>query len=67
MTSAFDSPDGRFHVLANEIGQHSLWPAFIPTPAGWAAVHKDADRQSCADYIEARWTSTRTRPAQRQT
>lgn len=65
MTSAFDRSDGRFHVLANDAGQHSLWPAFIPTPAGWTVVHKDADRQSCADYIEASFTSSRTQPALR--
>jgi MbtH protein len=59
MTNVFDNPDGRFHVLVNDEGQHSLWPAFIPIPGGWEAAHRDADRQSCQDYIDTHWTDLR--------
>ena len=59
MTSVFDNPNGRFHVLVNDEGQHSLWPAFIPVPAGWTVAHGDADRASCQDYIDAHRTDLR--------
>ncbi|MFI0480786.1 MbtH family protein [Actinomadura sp. 9N215] len=59
MTNPFDDPDGRFFVLVNDEGQHSLWPAFIETPAGWTAVHGEADRASCLEYVERNWTDMR--------
>jgi len=55
----FDDPDGRFLVLVNDENQHSLWPAFVPVPAGWRRVHGESDRQSCLDHIEAHWTDLR--------
>lgn len=61
MTSVFDNPEGRFHVLVNDEGQHSLWPAFIPIPAGWTAVLRDATRPSCQDHIDTHWTDLRPR------
>ncbi|MES9525480.1 MbtH family protein [Streptomyces capoamus] len=59
MQNPFDNPDGRFLVLRNDEGQHSLWPAFAEVPAGWATVHAESDRQTCLDYIEAQWTDIR--------
>ncbi|TSD83016.1 MbtH family NRPS accessory protein [Mycobacterium sp. KBS0706] len=59
MTSVFDDPEGRFHILVNGEGQHSLWPAFIPVPAGWTALLRDADRPSCQDHIDTHWTDLR--------
>ena len=61
MTNPFDNPEGTFHVLVNDEGQHSLWPAFADVPAGWSAVLSDADRQACLDYIETHWTDMRPR------
>ncbi|MBY8850317.1 MbtH family protein [Saccharothrix sp. MB29] len=37
MTSPFDG-DGPFLVLLNDRGEHSLWPAATPVPAGWRTV-----------------------------
>ena len=59
LTSVFDNPEGRFHVLVNDEGQHSLWPAFIPVPEGWTAVLRDAARPSCQDHIDTHWTDLR--------
>ncbi|MEV7007417.1 MbtH family protein [Streptosporangium sp. NPDC051022] len=59
MTNPFDGPDGRFLVLVNDEGQHSLWPAFIDVPAGWTVRHGDADRQECLDFVEEHWTDMR--------
>jgi MbtH protein len=55
----FENPDGRFLVLVNDEGQHSLWPVFVDVPAGWQQVLGEADRQSCLDYIEEHWTDLR--------
>ncbi|MFD9245434.1 MbtH family protein, partial [Streptomyces sp. NPDC059556] len=55
-TNPFDDADGRFVVLANDEGQHSLWPARIRRPEGWQLVREEGSKQECAEYIEANWT-----------
>lgn len=55
----FDDPDGRYLVLVNDEGQHSLWPSFAEVPGGWHVVHGEADLQSSLDYIEEHWTDMR--------
>jgi MbtH protein len=55
----FDDPDGRFLVLVNDEGQHSLWPAFAPVPAGWRVGLPEASRQDCLDWIERSWVDMR--------
>jgi MbtH protein len=59
LTNPFDDPDGRFHVLVNDEGQHSLWPVFVPVPEGWQAVLEDDSRDACLAYVEANWTDMR--------
>ncbi|WP_053645795.1 MbtH family protein [Streptomyces sp. XY431] len=59
MANPFDDADGRFLVLRNDEGQHSLWPAFAEVPAGWEIVHGEDGRQACLDYVEANWTDMR--------
>ncbi|MEW1626067.1 MbtH family protein [Streptomyces sp. NPDC089173] len=59
MTNPFDNEDGVFHVLVNDEGQHSLWPAFVEVPAGWDVVVSDSTRQTCLDHIEENWTDIR--------
>lgn len=59
MTNPFDDPDGEFFVLINHEGQHSLWPAFVEVPAGWAVAHGKDSRQACLDYVEQHWTDLR--------
>lgn len=61
MTNPFDDPEGRFLVLVNDEGQHSLWPSFADVPAGWTAVHGEETRESCLEYIETHWTDLRPR------
>ncbi len=48
MTNPFEDPEGRFHVLVNDEGQHSLWPSFADVPAGWTAVFGPDGRDACA-------------------
>ena len=57
----FDDPDGRYLVLVNAEGQHSLWPSFAEIPPGWSVVLPETDRQSALDYVEENWTDLRPR------
>ncbi|HEX3649317.1 MAG TPA: MbtH family protein [Pseudonocardiaceae bacterium] len=59
MINPFDDADGTFLALRNDEGQHSLWPAHLTVPAGWAVVSGPGDRQSCVDHIEREWTDLR--------
>jgi MbtH protein len=59
MTNLFDDEDGTYLVLVNGENQHSLWPAAITVPVGWARVYGPASRLGCLDYIEASWTDLR--------
>lgn len=60
-TNPFDDPEGRFLVLENDEGQHSLWPSFAEVPGGWTIVLTENTRAACLDFIEARWTDLRPR------
>lgn len=57
-TNPFDNEEGRFAVLVNAEGQHSLWPDFAPVPDGWQSVH-EGDRRGCLAYVEQHWTDMR--------
>ena len=59
MSNPFENPDSQYLVLVNDEGQHSLWPEFIPVPAGWSVRYGADGRQACLDYVEANWTDMR--------
>jgi MbtH protein len=70
MPNPFDDTDGRFLVLVNDEGQHSLWPVFAEVPAGWTVVfgadtpedgEPGVDRAAALDYVEQHWTDMRPR------
>ncbi|WP_406397603.1 MbtH family protein [Streptomyces sp. NBC_00879] len=50
MTQPFD-PTGTSEpthlVLVNTAGARSLWPVFLPVPAGWAKEHGPASHEDC--------------------
>ncbi|MFD6435593.1 MbtH family protein [Streptomyces venezuelae] len=60
-TNPFDDPDGRFLVLVNDEGQHSLWPSFAEVPGGWTTAFGEDSRDACLGYIETNWTDLRPR------
>lgn len=60
-TNPFDDADGRFLVLVNDEGQHSLWPSFVEVPGGWAVALGESTRDACLEYIESNWTDLRPR------
>ncbi|MFF2376028.1 MbtH family protein [Streptomyces xiamenensis] len=66
MTNPFEDEDGRFLVLVNEEGQHSLWPSFAAVPEGWTVAHPEDSRQNCIDYINTHWTDMRPKSLIRQ-
>lgn len=61
MSNPFDDPDGRYLVLVNDEGQHSLWPAFAEVPGGWEVRLSDASRIEALAYVTANWTDMRPR------
>ncbi|WP_328552730.1 MULTISPECIES: MbtH family protein [unclassified Streptomyces] len=60
-TNPFEDSDGRYVVLVNDEGQHSLWPARIEQPAGWELVKAEASKEEAMEFIEANWTDMRPR------
>ena len=64
-TNPFDDENGPFHVVVNDEGQHSLWPAFAAVPGGWQVTLAAASRQDCLDHIEQNWRDLRPRSLQR--
>lgn len=58
-TNPFDDTEGRFLVLVNDEGQHSLWPVFVDVPAGWSVAHPESDRDTALTYVAENWTDMR--------
>jgi MbtH protein len=61
MSNPFEDESETYQVLENAEGQHSLWPAWLAAPAGWAVVHGPSLRTDCAAFIEHRWADLRPR------
>lgn len=59
MANPFENPDGRYAVLVNDEGQHSLWPSVNDVPQGWSVALADATREDCTRYVEENWTDLR--------
>tara|TARA_B110000503_G_scaffold143352_1_gene244264 strand:+ start:2556 stop:2747 length:192 start_codon:yes stop_codon:yes gene_type:complete len=59
MVNLFEDDDGKYHVLRNEIGEHSIWPSFIDIPNGWKVEMHSETRKNCLDFIETNWIDMR--------
>jgi MbtH protein len=59
VSNPFENPDGRYFVLVNHEGQHSLWPSFAEIPAGWTVAFGEDDRRACLEYVDTNWTDMR--------
>ncbi|WP_203730986.1 MbtH family NRPS accessory protein [Streptomyces sp. SID12501] len=59
MSNSIDDPNGRFFVVVNAEGQHSLWPESVQVPDGWTVSHSAADCASCIHFINTNWTDMR--------
>jgi MbtH protein len=58
-TNPFEDEDAKYFVLANDEGQHSLWPVFADVPGGWEVIFGEDGRRECLDFIEKNWTDMR--------
>jgi MbtH protein len=58
-TNPFEDEDGRYYVLINDEGQHSLWPTFVDVPEGWEVIYGEDGRKECLEFIEKNWTDMR--------
>jgi MbtH protein len=58
-TNPFEDENGTYHVLINDEGQYSLWPAFVEVPKGWTIILKSDTRAACVEYINKNWTDMR--------
>ncbi|MEU9210281.1 MbtH family protein [Streptomyces sp. NPDC048415] len=47
-----DDPDARYLLLANDAGQHSLWPAFAEVPDGWTVRVPATTHRACTAHLE---------------
>jgi MbtH protein len=65
-TNPFEDEDANYFVLANDEGQHSLWPVFADVPDGWEVIFGEDKRQACLDFIEKNWTDMRPNSLIRQ-
>ncbi|MEU1885312.1 AMP-binding protein [Micromonospora rifamycinica] len=46
------------HVVVNDEGQYSLWPADRPVPGGWTPVFT-GPVEGCLEYVAGHWTDLR--------
>jgi MbtH protein len=61
MTNPFDDENASYLVLCNGEEQHSLWPASLTMPEGWAQRYGPGRRADCLAYVEAHWIDMRPR------
>jgi uncharacterized protein YbdZ (MbtH family) len=59
MANPFDDTEAMFLVLLNDEGQYSIWPGFADVPDGWDVVSGPADKASCVQFIDEKWTDMR--------
>jgi MbtH protein len=59
VTNPFEDENSTYHVLINDEGQHSLWPAFVDVPAGWTIIHKSDTRAACLEFVNRNWSDMR--------
>ncbi|MFJ8045503.1 MbtH family protein [Kitasatospora sp. NPDC096147] len=59
MSNPFEDETQNYHVLVNDEGQYSLWPAWLDVPGGWEVRLGDTPRAGCLELIEREWTDLR--------
>ena len=59
MVNLFEDDDCAYHVLINEIGEHSIWPSSLDVPLGWEVLLRSETRKNCLDFIETTWVDMR--------
>lgn len=54
-----DNGPERWTVLINAEEQHGLFPADLPTPAGWRPTDFTGTEEECVAYVDEHWTDMR--------
>ncbi|MEU9107563.1 MbtH family NRPS accessory protein [Streptomyces xanthophaeus] len=57
--AASESVQDSWVIVANEEGQHSVWPSGRELPLGWLEIGFTGDRAACLDEIARVWTDLR--------
>jgi uncharacterized protein YbdZ (MbtH family) len=57
LPSPFDDEHGVFHVLRNDSGEFSFWPARLTVPVGWDVVLSSAPAHRAEEYVRRHWTT----------
>jgi len=57
LTNPFDNEEGVFHVLRNDVGEFSLWPAHLTVPAGWDVALDAVPSDAAEAWLREKWTS----------
>lgn len=57
----FDDDSHPFVVVANDEGQHALWPEPLAVGAGWQVRYGPASRSACLEFVRTSWTDLRPR------
>jgi MbtH protein len=60
-TNPFEDTDGRYLVLVNAEGQHSLWPSSAAVPGGWTVALPETSRSAALAYVDENWSDLRPR------
>ena len=55
-----DDDDREYHVVRNDAGQYSIWPASHPLPAGWQEEGRSGRKPECLEYVAQVWTDLGT-------
>ncbi|MGC0333706.1 MbtH protein [Streptomyces sp. SAI-170] len=54
-----DNGPERWTVLINAEEQYGLFPAELPTPAGWRSADFSGTEEECVRYVDEHWTDMR--------
>ncbi|MEU8606801.1 amino acid adenylation domain-containing protein [Actinoplanes sp. NPDC048791] len=49
----------RYHVVHNDAGQYSVWPASTANPQGWHPHGTTGSREECLTVVDSIWTDLR--------
>src|ERR1700722_17220522 len=55
MAQARETVPDDFVIVANQLGQHSLWRSALTVPRGWQRRSGVMSRSDCRKTIEAEW------------
>ena len=48
-----------YHVVVNDEGMYSIWPAYKALPPGWRTADKSGLKAECLAHIDEVWTDMR--------